>query len=162
MIWGEKSENLYIHVHGKMSSKEYAEDFAKIANSKGIQTLSFDLPEHGERKDNDYRCDIWNGMRDLSAIVLEGKLAELGIKVKTNHKITEMTGKSVSCEFEGKSIKYEADSVICALGLKSSNGIVEELRVNCKGLDIIPVGDVNKPRKIMQATHEGFHAARRI
>ncbi|MBP1927189.1 alpha-beta hydrolase superfamily lysophospholipase [Sedimentibacter acidaminivorans] len=68
LIWGEKSDNLYIHVHGKMSSKEYAEDFAKIANSKGIQTLSFDLPEHGERKDNDYRCDIWNGMRDLSAI----------------------------------------------------------------------------------------------
>ncbi len=68
MIWGEKSDNLYIHVHGKMSSKEYAEDFAEIANRKGIQTLSFDLPEHGERKDNDYRCDIWNGMSDLSTI----------------------------------------------------------------------------------------------
>jgi len=62
-------------------------------------------------------------MNVFSKWVLEGKLAELGIKVKTNHKITEMTGKSVSCEFEGKSIKYEADSVICAFGLKSSNGM---------------------------------------
>lgn len=68
MIWGEKSDNLYIHVHGKMSCKEYAEDFAKIAETKGYQTLSFDLPEHGERKGTDYRCDIWNGMRDLSVI----------------------------------------------------------------------------------------------
>lgn len=101
-------------------------------------------------------------MNVFSKWVLEGKLAELGIKVKTNHKINELTGKSVSCEFEGQSVKYEADSVICALGLRSSNAIVEELRVNCKGVDIIPVGDVNKPRKIMQATHEGFHAARRI
>lgn len=59
MIWGKNSDKLYIHVHGKMSCKEYAEDFAKIAETKGYQTLSFDLPEHGERKDMDYRCDIW-------------------------------------------------------------------------------------------------------
>jgi pyruvate/2-oxoglutarate dehydrogenase complex dihydrolipoamide dehydrogenase (E3) component len=101
-------------------------------------------------------------MNVFSKWVLESKLAEMGIKVKVNHKITEMTGKSVSSDFEGQSVKYEADSVICALGLKSSCGILEDLRASCKGVDIIPVGDVNKPRKIMQATHEGFHAARRI
>ena len=69
IIWGKPSEKAYIHVHGKMSQKEYAEQFAIIAEQKGYQTLSFDLPEHGERSGNhDYRCDIWNGMRDLSAI----------------------------------------------------------------------------------------------
>lgn len=69
IIWGEQSNNIYIHVHGKMSCKEYAENFAEIAEKKGYQTLSFDLPEHGERKnDIDYRCDIWNGMHDLSLI----------------------------------------------------------------------------------------------
>lgn len=68
IVWGEKSDRVYIHVHGKMSCKEYAESFAKIAEHKGYQTLSFDLPEHGERNDNDYRCDIWNGIHDLSII----------------------------------------------------------------------------------------------
>lgn len=69
IIWGEPSENVYIHVHGKMSSKEYAEQFAVIADKKGYQTLSFDLPEHGERSEvHEYRCDIWNGMHDLTAI----------------------------------------------------------------------------------------------
>lgn len=68
IIWGEKSDKLYIHVHGKMSCKEHAESFAEIAEKKGYQTLSFDLPEHGERKDSDYRCDIWNGMHDLNVI----------------------------------------------------------------------------------------------
>ena len=68
IIWGEKSDKVYIHVHGKMSCKEYADNFAEIAKKKGYQTLSFDLPEHGERKDSNYRCDIWNGMHDLTVI----------------------------------------------------------------------------------------------
>lgn len=69
LIWGCESPKVYIHVHGKMSRKEFAEDFAVIAESKGCQTLSFDLPEHGDRADDhEYRCDIWNGVRDLNAI----------------------------------------------------------------------------------------------
>ena len=52
ILWGKPSEKIYIHVHGKMSRKEYAEQFAKIAENKGYQTLSFDLPEHGERTDS--------------------------------------------------------------------------------------------------------------
>lgn len=68
IIWGEKSDKVYIHIHGKMSRKEYAENFAKIAEGKGYQTISFDLPDHGERTDSDYPCDIWNGMHDLALI----------------------------------------------------------------------------------------------
>lgn len=68
ILWGNQSDKLYIYVHGKLSCKEYAEDFALIGETKGYQTLSFDLPEHGERKDANYRCDIWNGMHDLSKI----------------------------------------------------------------------------------------------
>ena len=68
IIWGEKSEKVYIHVHGKMSRKEYAEEFAAIAQEKGYQTISFDLPRHGERCDSKDRCDIWNGIRDLTAV----------------------------------------------------------------------------------------------
>lgn len=68
LLWGEASDRLYIHVHGKMSRKEYAESFAAIAGENGYQTLSFDLPEHGERTDPGYRCDVWNGVRDLNAV----------------------------------------------------------------------------------------------
>ena len=69
LIWGESSERAYLHVHGKQSRKEYAEPFAIMAERKGFQTVSFDLPEHGERSDNtEYRCDIWNGMRDLETV----------------------------------------------------------------------------------------------
>lgn len=68
IIWGEKSDKVYLFVHGKMSSKEAAETFAKITEEKGYQTISFDLPGHGERADENERCDIWNGMRDLKIV----------------------------------------------------------------------------------------------
>lgn len=68
IIWGKPSSKVYIHVHGKMSRKEYAEDFARIAEGKGYQTISFDLPEHGERENSDCRCDVWNGTHDLNVI----------------------------------------------------------------------------------------------
>jgi pimeloyl-ACP methyl ester carboxylesterase len=68
IIWGKPADKVYIHVHGKMSRKEYAEDFARIAERKGYQTVSFDLPEHGERTDHSYRCDVFNGIKDLTAV----------------------------------------------------------------------------------------------
>ncbi|MCR4622140.1 MAG: alpha/beta hydrolase [Clostridiales bacterium] len=68
LLWGAPSDKVFIHVHGKMSRKEYAETFALIAEGKGFQTLSFDLPKHGERAGQPDSCDVWNGVRDLNAI----------------------------------------------------------------------------------------------
>lgn len=67
LVWGEESEKVYIFVHGKQSAKEYAKQFASVAESKGFQTVSFDLPGHGERTDSE-RCDVWNGKKDLTKI----------------------------------------------------------------------------------------------
>lgn len=94
--------------------------------------------------------------------VLNAKMAELEISIKTNHKINKMTGTYINCSHNGEDILYIADAVVCALGLKSRKGLTEQLRETCKGIEIIPVGDTNSPRKIIQAVHEGFHAARRL
>ena len=67
VIWGNRSDRVYLYVHGKMGSKEAAEGFAAIAEEMGYQTFSFDLPGHGERAADNERCDIWNGIRDLQA-----------------------------------------------------------------------------------------------
>lgn len=68
LIWGESSDKVYLCVHGKMSSKEAAEGIARIVAQRGYQTISFDLPQHGERKAESRRCDIWNGIHDLGVI----------------------------------------------------------------------------------------------
>lgn len=68
IIWGEKSDKVYIFVHGKMGRKEDASHFAEYAKSKGYQTISFDLPEHGERKNEDYPLMVWNAVDDLKTV----------------------------------------------------------------------------------------------
>ena len=68
LLWGDASDRVYIHVHGKMSRKEAAEGFALIAGEHGWQTLSFDLPGHGERAGLPDPCDVWTGVRDLNRI----------------------------------------------------------------------------------------------
>lgn len=68
LVWGEKSDKVCLCVHGKMSSKESVEGVAIIAGQKGYQTISFDLPQHGERKNEEQRCDIWHGIHDLTVI----------------------------------------------------------------------------------------------
>lgn len=51
-----------------MGSKENAEHFAGIAVSRGYQVVSFDLPEHGERKEQEYSIMVWNAVKDLKDI----------------------------------------------------------------------------------------------
>ncbi|MCF0147214.1 MAG: alpha/beta hydrolase [Clostridium sp.] len=68
LVWGQDSDKVYIYVHGKMGSKENAEHFAEIAISRGYQVVSFDLPEHGERKEDDYSIMPWNAVQDLKDI----------------------------------------------------------------------------------------------
>lgn len=68
IVWGEPSSKAYIFVHGKLSQKEEAERFAAIACGRGYQVLSFDLPEHGERKADTCKCTVQNGVHDLQEI----------------------------------------------------------------------------------------------
>ena len=69
ILWGERSEHVYLVVHGKASCKEDAERFARVAIAKGFQALSFDLPEHGERKAEARACTVQNGVQDLRTVM---------------------------------------------------------------------------------------------
>jgi hypothetical protein len=71
ILWGDKSDKLFVVVHGNMSNKE--DDvivvFAKEATVLGYQVLSFDLPEHGDRKDKTNACKVQNCVQDLNTIM---------------------------------------------------------------------------------------------
>ena len=72
IIWGEKSNKVFIAVHGNMSNKEdeVIKILAEKVTNRGYQVLSFDLPEHGERKDNtEYLCKVQNCIKDLKQIM---------------------------------------------------------------------------------------------
>ena len=60
-----------------MSNKEdkVIKILAEKVINKGYQVLSFDLPEHGERKkDNNYLCKVQNCINDLEQVIEYAKL----------------------------------------------------------------------------------------
>ena len=71
VLWGEDASDLFVAVHGDLSFKEdkIIEVFAREAVSRGYRVLSFDLPEHGDRKGTGRLCNPWNCAEDLRAIL---------------------------------------------------------------------------------------------
>lgn len=70
ILWGEDGNELFIAVHGNMSSKAdvpiniLAEEVVPL----GYQVLSFDLPEHGDRKDKPMLCKVENCVSYLKKV----------------------------------------------------------------------------------------------
>ncbi|AWI03063.1 alpha/beta hydrolase [Clostridium drakei] len=75
ILWGNKSDKLFIAVHGNMSNKsdDVIVAFVEEAVTKGYQVLSFDLPEHGDRKGENYACKVQNCVHDLNIIMSYAK-----------------------------------------------------------------------------------------
>lgn len=67
-LWGKPAQKVYLFVHGKQGSKADAAAFAAEAVLCGFQVLSFDLPEHGDRKSLHTPCDVQNSTQDLRTI----------------------------------------------------------------------------------------------
>lgn len=70
IIYGIKSDKIYLFVHGQGGNKEEAESFAEIVSEKGWQVLSIDLPEHGERKNEIDHFYPWIAVPELQKILI--------------------------------------------------------------------------------------------
>ncbi len=71
VLWGEKSSKLFVAVPGNMSNKSDVpiSILAEEAIPLGYQVLSFDLPQHGDRKDEPILCKAQNCFSDLCKIM---------------------------------------------------------------------------------------------
>lgn len=71
VLWGESSEKIMVAVHGNASSKTDA-PIALLAGEAlplGYQVLSFDLPQHGDRKKEPTLCKVQNCVQDIRRIM---------------------------------------------------------------------------------------------
>lgn len=71
VIWGNKTNKIYIAIHGFMSDKEdqVIQLLAEEVIRHDYSVISFDLPEHGERKEiTSYVCNLQNCIDDLNSI----------------------------------------------------------------------------------------------
>lgn len=71
VLWGNPSDNIILAVHGNLSSKTDIpiQILAKVASAKGYQVLSFDLPEHGDRKGEATLCKVQTCVQELHQII---------------------------------------------------------------------------------------------
>lgn len=86
ILWGEKKSKLFIAVHGNMSSKSDVPIaiLAEEAVPLGYQVLSFDLPQHGDRKNEPTLCKAQNCVADLEKVMKFAKLQAESISLFAN------------------------------------------------------------------------------
>jgi len=71
IIWGRNSNNVVIITHGSQSHKEdrFIQCCADILCDKGYQIISFDLPEHGERRNQLPIHTVKQAIEDMQVIM---------------------------------------------------------------------------------------------
>lgn len=71
ILWGEASDRLILCVHGNLSHKAdtVVEILAQKATEKAYQVLSFDLPEHGDRKGEPTLCKVQTCVEELHTVM---------------------------------------------------------------------------------------------
>lgn len=83
ILWGDISGKLIIAVHGNKSHKEdvVIETLASIATNRNYQVLSFDLPEHGDRKVEGILCKVQTCVFELESVMEYAKTVSTEISL---------------------------------------------------------------------------------
>lgn len=80
------------------------------------------------------------------------------IRVLTSCVTKEITEKEVQVEVNGKMESLKADTVIFSTGFRSEHRLYDEL-IN-QNIDVVEIGDAQKPGKVIDAIHQGYHCMR--
>ena len=84
LVIGEKSDNVYLFIHGKNGSKQEALDFAETACPLGFQVVGIDLAGHGERKKTGEKLLPWSAVSEIKNIYLYMKEKWKCINIRAN------------------------------------------------------------------------------
>ena len=103
---------------------------------------------------------------DMSATIVPlfmQRIQELGITVLTKHTLKEVIETGVVVHDDQDQEKtLEADTIVMAVGALPNNELAQELQQT--GIEVLQAGDCaqERPRKLIDAIHEGYFAALKI
>ena len=97
----------------------------------------------------------------INKITLFRKLAENGVNLLTNTKVTAITDEGVEVEGPDGPAVIPADTIVSAFGMKPLNDVAEKIDAKFH-TKTRKIGDVFKPGKIGNAVREGYYAASAI
>ena len=87
-------------------------------------------------------------------------LREVGVSMVSSAKVERITDKGVIVEIDGEDKLIEADTVVIAVGHRSDDKLLEELRA--KAPEVHGIGDCIEPRTALEAIREAYDIAIRI
>jgi len=96
----------------------------------------------------------------IDSMMLDKMIGESGITILTGTELSGVEDGKILIESNGQQSSVDCDTVVLAIGFKANNGLEEKLKDKVK--DIVTVGDAAVPRKILNATWEGYHAIRAL
>jgi 2,4-dienoyl-CoA reductase-like NADH-dependent reductase (Old Yellow Enzyme family)/thioredoxin reductase len=122
----------------------------------GLETAEF-LAEKGKKVTIlEMLPEVGIDMELYTKIFMLQRLKKAGVAVRENIRVDEITEKGVIA----KKNLFEADSVIIAVGLKPANDVYASLKG--KFQELYAIGDSVRPRRLLDAVHEGARVARLI
>ncbi len=89
--------------------------------------------------------------------VLMQSLKRHEVQLRTGTRLVEIGDDAVVVETDTGRERIEADTVVMAVGSRSVNDLVEDLRP--LGVEVIVIGDAKTPRKFSDAIAEGYEEA---
>ncbi len=89
---------------------------------------------------------------------LRNMVKDSGVTTIGGAKVTKITADSVTYEKDNEEVTINCNSIINAVGFRANNQLEDYLEENFD--DVTVVGDAIKPRKILDAIHEAYHAIR--
>ncbi|OFW00634.1 MAG: hypothetical protein A3G20_05835 [Acidobacteria bacterium RIFCSPLOWO2_12_FULL_59_11] len=92
--------------------------------------------------------------------VFMGEIKRLGIKVITKAEVTAITDEGVKIKIGAQEQLIPADTVVLAVGSRPNNRLYAEIKD--KVAETYLIGDAQKPRRALDAIHEGFELGCRI
>jgi 2,4-dienoyl-CoA reductase-like NADH-dependent reductase (Old Yellow Enzyme family)/thioredoxin reductase len=75
-------------------------------------------------------------------------------------RVLEVTGRGAVVQAGGESREIDADAVVWAVGSSPEAGLAESARE--AGIAVVTAGDAAGPRRLLDAVHEGYKAAREL
>ena len=89
---------------------------------------------------------------------LKDMMKASNIEAITSAKVRRITENGISYEKEESVMEISCDTVVMAVGFRSNNRLEDDIWDQVA--NVRTVGDAVAPRKVLNAVHEGFHAAR--
>jgi len=133
-------------------------EVALFLANQGKKVTLVELPGFSPTDD----IDGFDAERNIWALI-DGEIrAHANISLATAEKLDKITAKgAVFTDQSGKSLNLDADTVVLSLGFTpTANKLAEYLK--SKGKEVYTVGAATEPKKIKDATYEGFTVASRI